>query len=76
MEDLLVKSLHGFTSPRRTKSVLYPLWSSPTNIYIDTDFKLNVNIHLFVHHRRGKEIPAKLRGGKKATANRTQVRPE
>ena len=31
-------------------------------------------MHLSLHHRRGKEVPAKLRGGKKATANRPQVK--
>lgn len=35
--------------------------------------KLDLNDLLFLHHRRGKEIPAKVRGGKKAAANRTQV---
>uniref|UniRef100_A0A7N8WS00 Family with sequence similarity 120C n=1 Tax=Mastacembelus armatus TaxID=205130 RepID=A0A7N8WS00_9TELE len=30
-------------------------------------------LFLFLHHSRGKEIPAKVRGGKRAAANRTQV---
>lgn len=30
-------------------------------------------VYLFGHHRRGKEVPVKMRGGKKAPANRTQA---
>lgn len=69
--ELEVSILHGFTAI----CVEY-CWVWTLKQTTDTGCFPHKNFFPCLHHRRGKEIPAKVRGVKKTPANRTQVRLE
>lgn len=63
--------LHGFT-----EICVEYCWVWTLKQTTDTGCFPHKNFFPCLHHRRGKEIPAKVRGVKKTPANRTQVRHE
>lgn len=64
-----VSILHGFT-----EICVEYCWVWTLKQTTDTGCVPHHNFFPCLHHRRGKEIPAKVRGVKKTPANRTQVR--